>query len=380
MTTDNVQDTPPPGKTSEIVHPSKFANIEHLNHNNFMVWFKKEYNYWVEIERSTQSQKGSNLAAKITSQTASLVATYKAELGDLDKNKPNETLAFYDSNKGSLSLVQTFISLNLKHHLPMHDDPLAEEFKNACLSGNADAALYTYRVTSNQTDTHYLRGYNAGMQNNLANLAKEVDKKLAETTSRCNEQQGDIAEIANQAKIDITKLVSAGTSAISLSEPVKFWDDREKIHNDNARKYGKYASWSASVFAVVLILVIIYEYLSGVPHQVFGYDFTLPKSLTGIATILLTSTAGIWSTRIFIKLMMANLTLEIESIERSTMIKTFVAMKATEASIAQEAELLFYTSLFRPSNNVISEESTAPEFGKILDAILRAKTDKPTPS
>lgn len=79
------------------------------------------------------------------------------------------------------------------------------------------------------------------------------------------------------------------------------------------------------------------------PTMYGGFEFTLPKTLSGIALILLISTGGIWSTRVFVKLMMANLTLETESIERATMIKTFVAMKAVESSIAQEAELLFYS-------------------------------------
>ena len=148
------------------------------------------------------------------------------------------------------------------------------------------------------------------------------------------------------------------------------------LHKESAKKYGILSLISGTIFAITLGTVIVNEYSAGLSYSLWIYSLTLPKSISGIALILLISTAGIWSTRIFVKLMMANLTLESESLERATMIKTFVAMKAVESSMAQEAELLFYTTLFRPSNNVINEESTAPEFGKLLDAVLKAKSDK----
>lgn len=366
------------GETYALVKQNKFSRIENLEDKDFSAWLNSELTYWEKIDKLVRQQKNLHVHARASDQSFELISRYRTEIQSLAQNDASQELLF--DERGELTIAQRFIDINLKYNLPLHDDPLAENFKTGCISGGTDSCIYSYQLFSGEVESHYSRGYNEGIKKNLSNISEMYDKKISETIAIFNEQQGKISETSTKAEEAIEKLVAAGTAAISLSEPVKFWDERKLIHKQNAIKYGKYASRSGTIFAAALIAVVLYEYLSGIPHQVFGYDFTLPKSLSGIAIILLTSTAGIWSTRIFVKLMMANLTLETESIERSTMIKTFVAMKATEASIAQEAELLFYTTLFRPSNNVISEDSTAPEFGKVLDAILRVKTDKPAGS
>ncbi|AZC37668.1 DUF6161 domain-containing protein [Pseudomonas chlororaphis] len=362
--------------TYDLISKSKQEVIQKLSNDNLTKWAELESKYWKEIDDTLQRQKNNNNPSKTHSSIVQEVSRYTHKIGELINSLTSNTLYTSDSelHNNSIPLLSSIFSFDL----PQHDDPLADEFKNACHVGEATSAIYTYRMLSKHPEKHYHRGYEEGIKKNLKSVTEGIDNKTAQTLSGLNKKEGELNTSIKNAEEAIKKIVAAATSAIALSEPVKFWEDRKGIHSSNAQKYGKYASISAATFAIILALIVIYEYLSGTTHSWLGYEFTLPKSLSGIATILLISTAGIWSTRIFVKLMMANLTLETESIERATMIKTFVAMKAAEASIAQEAELLFYTTLFRPSNNVISEESTAPEFGKILDAILKAKPDKPS--
>lgn len=210
----------------------------------------------------------------------------------------------------------------------------------------------------------------------IQSISSVIDHKVTETITELSAKEVNLSESIQSAEDRLNNLFKASEAAIALSAPVKYWEDRKKLHKESAQKYGIFSLISGVIFAITLGTVIVNEYSAGLSYSFWIYSLTLPKSISGIALILLISTAGIWSTRIFVKLMMANLTLESESLERATMIKTFVAMKAVESSMAQEAELLFYTTLFRPSNNVINEESTAPEFGKLLDAVLKAKSDK----
>nr|WP_246889784.1 DUF6161 domain-containing protein [Pseudomonas protegens] len=223
-------------------------------------------------------------------------------------------------------------------------------------------------------DDGFLRGYNKGVDANFERFSKSVENSLENVKGAVEDSSENIKAQVDAAHDKISNLVKAGTSAIALSEPVKFWEQRRDIHNSNARRYSKYAAISASVFASLLFFSVLYGYAAGITHTVFGYEITLPKTLAGVAVILLVSTGGIWATRIFVKLMMVNLTSEAESLERSTMIKTFVAMQAVDSSISHESQMLFYTTLFRPSNNTINEESTAPEYGKILEAVLKSKS------
>lgn len=236
--------------------------------------------------------------------------------------------------------------------------------------------IYAFKSLTKNSETDYYQGYTDGVAKNLKSISSVIDHKVTETITELSAKEVNLSESIQSAEDRLNNLFKASEAAIALSAPVKYWEDRKKLHKESAQKYGIFSLISGVIFAITLGTVIVNEYSAGLSYSFWIYSLTLPKSISGIALILLISTAGIWSTRIFVKLMMANLTLESESLERATMIKTFVAMKAVESSMAQEAELLFYTTLFRPSNNVINEESTAPEFGKLLDAVLKAKSDK----
>lgn len=363
-----------PLNTYELISASKKEQIKKITSDAFADWVDKEIHYWSEIDSSIKSTD----RPKFSETHGQIAADIFSHLENLQhaQKKLAPTLLFSSSDRSSID-ISKYVEDAFVVDLPHHDDPLSEDFKNACLSGSVVPAIYTYRALTRHPERHFLRGYDQGITKNLDAISSAIDQKATQTISEIDNKNEQINEKIRTAEDTIKAIVAAASSAIALSEPVKFWEDRKNVHHMSANKYGRYAFISAIIFSCLLTMIVLYEYMSGTAHTVLGYEFTLPKSLSGIATILLISTAGIWSTRIFVKLMMANITLETESMERSTMIKTFVAMKAAESSIAQEAELLFYTTLFRPSNNVISEESTAPEFGKILDAILKSKSDRP---
>ena len=358
------------------VRKTKRELFDELSAREKQGWVHREREYWTKIDTQIKNQKIANSQFSTHPSLADSIHSYINNLEVFhNKLEPQKFVgASPERNEGLVLLADQIFEFNL----PNHDDLLANDFLIACISGETASAIYTYRLLCNQPEQHYLRGYNEGITKNLSHVSEMVDRSGASTISDIEKKEEQLERKIKDAENTIERIFASAGSAIALSRPVAFWEERESRHRSNASKYGKYATRSAVIFAILLLVTVIYEYLSGTPHQILGYEFTLPKTLTGLATILLISTAGIWSTRIFVKLMMANLTMESESIERATMIKTFVAMKAAESSIAQEAELLFYTTLFRPSNNVISEDSTAPEFGKILDAILKSRPDKPS--
>jgi hypothetical protein len=361
-------------ETYKLISISKLEEIENLSTEGIRDWLEKENKYWNEIDRALQLQRKNNEPTKIHGSLALEVQRYTSEISRTIQRLSPDYLIINDDER--VETIAAILQPMFNHALPHHDDLLSENFKSACHSGDAASAIYAYRSSVKNQEKSYHAGYEAGLRKNLQSISNDFDKKASDTLSGIMKKKSEASEEFREAEEKIKNVVAAATSAITLSEPVKFWNDRKNIHNSNALKYGRYAFISALAFSLLLAGVIVYEYQSGVAHSAWGFEFTLPKTLSGIALILLISTGGIWSTRVFLKLMMANLTLETESIERSTMIKTFVAMKAVESSIAHEAELLFYTTLFRPSNNVISEESTAPEFGKLLDTILKAKAEK----
>lgn len=376
MTTDQESTIPETTRyeTYKLISISRQEEIESLSTEEIRAWVEREIKYWSEIDRSLQQQRRSNDPTKVHSTFALEVQRYTADIVKVSERLSPDYMIINDD--GQVETPATILQPIFSYALPHHDEPSADDFKNACHSGEAASVIYAYRSSLTNQNKYYNAGFEAGLKKNLQTISDDFNKKTSDSLTSISERKSEVSDELKETEENIRKIAAAATSAITLSEPVKFWNDRKNIHNSNAFKYGRYAFISALLFSILLAGVVIYEYQSGIAHNVLGFEFTLPKTLSGIALILLISTGGIWSTRVFVKLMMANLTLETESIERATMIKTFVAMKAVESSIAQEAELLFYTTLFRPSNNVISEDSTAPEFGKLLDTILKAKSDK----
>lgn len=348
---------------------ARYANIKSLKGENLKNWLEEEVKYWSEM--LGMATRNNN---KLSPMLSDVIHVYIESLKRLvpSAEKPKTLFLNNDANLG-------IVSANSLAKLPMHDDKQAAEFRISFLSGMAMPVVYAYRSVADLMDDGFLRGYNKGVDANFGRFSKSVESSLEDVKTAAEETAENLKLQVDAASDKVSSLVKAATSAIALSEPVKFWEQRRDIHKDNARMYSKYAMYSGCGFALLLFLSVLYGYAAGVTHTLLGYDFTLPKTLAGVAVILLVSTGGIWATRIFVKLMMINLTSEAESLERSTMIKTFVAMQALDSSISHESQLLFYTTLFRPSNNTINEESTAPEYGKILEAVLKSRSgDKVT--
>ncbi|KQT67897.1 DUF6161 domain-containing protein [Pseudomonas sp. Leaf434] len=346
---------------------SRYANVKYLTEEEFGRWLKEEVKYWSDIFR------GANMNGnKVHPFLHGVVDAYIESLKKIVARFSAVESLFHDA------AYSDFVDANSTARLPMHDDKQAEEFRASFVGGLAMPVVYAYRSVSDALDEGYLKGYEKGVTASFEEYVKIIDKSIESVKEVSIEVSKDIKFQVDSASSKVSSLVEAATSAIALSEPVRFWEERRKIHKDNAKNYSKYAVISGGVFAILLFFSMLYGYAAGVTHTVFDYEITLPKTLAGVAVILLVTTGGIWATRIFVKLMMVNLTSEAESLERSTMIKTFVAMQALDSSISHESQLLFYTTLFRPSNNTISEESTAPEYGKILDAVLKSRGgDKP---
>jgi len=360
--------------TYVLTSKSKREQLEALSQDEQREWVSREHSYWQEISRAVNTQKGYQQVLQTHAIFISEIEKYLAKLGDFAK--PLQPGHYIINDEEASPTADTYIAAIFEVNLPHHDDSLAVEFKSACHSGQAAAVIYAFKSLTKNSETDYYQGYTEGVAKNLKSISSVIDHKISETITELSSKEANLSESIQSAEDRLNMLFKASKAAIALSAPVKYWEDRKMLHKESAKKYGILSLISGTIFAITLGTVIVNEYSAGLSYSLWIYSLTLPKSISGIALILLISTAGIWSTRIFVKLMMANLTLESESLERATMIKTFVAMKAVESSMAQEAELLFYTTLFRPSNNVINEESTAPEFGKLLDAVLKAKSDK----
>ena len=176
------------------------------------------------------------------------------------------------------------------------------------------------------------------------------------------------------AREELSKAVDSATMAILSAEPVKFWDSRRDLHHARAKAYKKALIIAAAVFLTIIVSLVIFEYSDGKTIEIFGRAWKIPTANFSLALTIIFTTAAIWLTRVIVKLMMTNLALEIEAVERSTMIKTYIALEKSNITKTAEIEMLFYSTLFRPSTNTLTDDSTSPEYIRLIEALIQKKS------
>lgn len=338
---------------------NKYQNIEFtLSSSTGESWIQKELNYWRSI-----SDKLNVNGAEIPGKIKDSIKKYLAEIARAF-NTPD-----------ARERLRITIEANKEHRLFNHDEDVAEAAQYISKANNSGLVtlIQCYRMSLESQDEAYTRLYGQDYENLKRRTSQGIADLIATLEQKIEVSRKELQDKVDTANKDLENIVAAATEAVALSEPVKFWETRQATHKENARKYGLQALTAAIIFGSLLTLTIIYEYISGRSVTVAGVDVTIPENNFGVAFLVLLTTAGIWSIRVFVKLMMANLAHETESLERATMIKTFVAMTKVNGEISKENQTLFFTTLFRPSNNSLSEDSTAPEFSRLIEAVLKSR-------
>lgn len=349
-------------------HVDRLDHVKALDEEERHAWLKRERDFWENILKSTQHTTNDTSNRSLIHNYIQLVDKMLFEFSDFDaiQNLQNEA------------------------PLPLHDEhPHNDQLKDFVTRGQLGIALYLFRALLKQQSALYISKYKSELQkleekfknalNNEQDLtAKNLEEKIDSLTVFTEAQKKQVyekfTESLNGATEALSNLTTAATNAILTAEPVKYWEEREAKHRNKARSYRYGVIIAAVVFISTLIFLTLSVYKNGETYTVAGVPLTLPAEKFSIALLIITTTAAIWLVRVLVKLMMTNLALEIEALERSTMIKTYIAMDSTKAEQASEIRMLFYTTLFRPSSNSLADDSTSPEYIRIIEAMLQKKS------
>lgn len=351
----------------ELTHKDRFDRIEELPEDERYLWFKKEREYWEEISISAKNTNSDGYYR-------SIIQRYLLTIEGMIDNSSD---------------ITAFKDFQLENTLPFHDEyPHSEHIRESARRGLISLSLYIFSSLTNQQSAIYTSKYKSQLSDLEESLKKaminENEKyksslsesestfhKLVETTKK--ELTDQLKEKLDKATAEIESTVTTATNAVLSAEPVKYWEERETKHRLKARSYRYGVIGAAIAFLSTLVFLTLSVYKDGETYTIFKIPFTLPAEKFSIALLVIATTAAIWLIRILVKLMMTNLALEIEALERSTMIKTYIAIDSTKAEQAAEVRMLFYTTLFRPSNNTLADDSTSPEYIRIIEAMLQKK-------
>lgn len=355
-----------------IRHENRFSRVSKMAENDLISWLAEEKKFWKQIWH--ELVRGSS-EGRADPENDKLVNDYF------------DAIDFTHVNRGNLHY---FIEFQKKNPLPFHDDTQFNRYiLDMTAKGQLSLARLIFEITLNSNTKNHLKLYDNELKSIEENFKekttetlKRYDDGLSEKISTLNssieQAQQDVTskleEELREAQQNIANTVSAANRAILSAEPVKYWIDREKNHRDKAKNYLHLLGFTSLVFIVALVILSLSVYKNSDDYMVFGLPITLPAAKFSIALLILATTAAIWITRVLVKLMMTNLALEIEALERSTMIRTYIAMDNTKAEQATEIRMLFYSTLFKPSNNSLTDDSTSPEYIRIIEAMLQKKT------
>ncbi|RTY63914.1 DUF6161 domain-containing protein [Pseudomonas veronii] len=353
-------------------HVERIDRFKTMHKTELLPWLTKEQEFWSKIHFTLKKSLNND---EFPDENIGLVSQY---------------LKAIDVALQGLTDTRNIILIQSNTPLPFHDESnfnpkrIIEFAKNGQLS----IVLYIFETTLQNQYTTYIKSYTADLKliedsfknhltntensftNNFNEISASSDEKIKEFVENTKNQ---LEEKCKESVEEIIAITKGTSSEILAEEPVKYWKERELNHNKKAKTYLKIIIGAAILFILTIISLVFTVYSKSELHEIAGVQIPIPTDKYGIALLILTTTSAIWFIRVLVKLMMTNLALEIEALERSTMIRTFIAMEKTKVEKSDDVRMLFYSTLFKPTNNNLTDDSTSPEYIRLIEAMLQKK-------
>lgn len=337
-------------------------------------WILKELEYWEKIFSTFNSVNINYLP---------YLNYYYSKLLDYSQSSHQEQL-----EKGidfGNNILEAY-----KNEIIHHDDPLAKSFQDSISDADSlKSALFSYKSSAFFSDAAYEKLYKNRYQRLIEESESKYQGMLSEMMAKGEETFRAINEYKAAAERQMEASVkNAGANLdvvlaekeqylkdvslkvinnIIANQPVQFWEQKKLLHKKRAITFG----WLAAALALIIVIVIGSTLIASQKQTIDLKYFSIPvPDHFSLAIIVLSASFGIWALKIFIKLMISNINMEAEAVERSTMIKTYVSL--SETSISEEVTTLFHKSLLATSNSKI-EDDTAPDALKAIELILKRK-------
>lgn len=345
-----------------------------VDREKLCAWLRQEVKFWRSITDKAPSALDHHNEFSSYLQAISRFATSTADLQLKEcTNAGHELLRLADE----YTIIQ-------------HDHKLAPDFIEAASTpSNLRLAIFAYRSDNffaTTTRKSIYESQNEKLTDELDSAVSSTVQKMVEQEERYQktlverharlyaEIKNDISE-AKKTFSEMLEIKEKELKDISLkminniasNEPVHFWETKSRRHKTRALIFSIVATILALSLVALVATVLAVSHSKTASLTIAG--IAIPDHFL-IATVLLSITFGIWALKIIIKLMLSNINLESEAIERSTMIKTYVAL--SETSISDEVRTIFHKSLMTLSSNRI-EDDTAPDALKAIELILKRK-------
>lgn len=350
-------------------------------------WLSEERVFWNETLQQLNTQDFDDTAIRIY---VSLIDSYIEEPAS--------------SKRTSGARFDEILNFALENYIPHHDSPLSDDLRRLRFNSKSlSQALVNYKINRVIVDDFLASRYESKYRNLIEDKSKEYEalaekntKQYVEIHDAISAENDKVMENIEAGKISLANYIEAleaGTQekldkigqahtaslsdiakkvkdAIEASAPNEFWENKVNLHKKRASNC-KWAAISLGLIgAAIVSLFIAAAFKDQDTTTWLGYK--LPSHFY-VAVSIIIGSAFVWALRVCVQLMMTNFVLESEALDKSTAIKTYIALtdQITDPEIVKE----FHKSLLNVSKITITQDSNHPEIYKLLESLLPKKKD-----
>ncbi len=189
---------------------------------------------------------------------------------------------------------------------------------------------------------------------------KALEKKYMD---QIEGQKNEFDKFKQSSESDFKTLVDGSTKELkniertydqrlALRAAVQYWKRKATSHQRNARRL----SWAASIVGIIVAIALAVEAAAIIDSSNTIGNLAIWK----IAVFLLTCIPGIWAIRILVRLLLSNLHLNSDAVERRTMLLTYLALLRRGEGPSEDKKDLILNMLFRPCATGIVKDDALP--------------------
>ena len=264
------------------------------------------------------------LTGKINQTTEGFLGAIRAAkflLGDTEANAP-----YFANLQSTLTALQESFRIQQKEH------------KDFLKAGTLDL---------DQKNTKYL------------SLETTLEKAVTDTSSK-------LVSLEEKAKNDFDAITESYNQKMAMRAPLSYWARKANDHKNRRR----WVFWTLAIFAAISTMGLVFLLI----WLIEDYTTTvLPLPITGL--IVVATGVALWIGRILVKLFLSNLHLEIDALERVTMVETYLSLLQEKAGFSEGDKKLILAALFRPANTgLLKGDLSSPHWLGLLDTFIGGKS------
>lgn len=202
-----------------------------------------------------------------------------------------------------------------------------------------------------------------GIHSDLEGKQSAFDSLIVNVKKENNDQKTAFNDLCKSAKSQFDSITQTYDEKLALQSSVTYWGLKKDSHN--------LVMWATGIISVLVaagtaagFIWVAHKFFQGTLAEVQVWKF---------GVLVAISTFGVWLTRLFGKIFIANLHLRTDAQERETMILTYLAMlREGDVLKAEERELILQV-VFRPSTSGYIKDDGPKGFGEMVSALLNRK-------